>query len=706
MKIGAVIRSIFLVVITFAFVFLAAVQLMKIQIVDGDYYSTITENYLEANQSVSAARGQIADSCGNLLVTNESVYKVIVQKAFLPSGKENDVIAGTIEILKNNREEWIDNIPISKTYPFYFTGVDEDNLDTFKQNIKLNVDATVDDCVKAMAERYAIDTEKFDDRMVRLIAGVRYEMEHKDFSYYNSYVFADDISVKTVMNLKEHGFLLSGIDIAQEPKLTYIRGDIAPHVLGTIGSITQEEYDATKDSEGNTIYTINDVIGKTGLEYGMESTLKGTDGVRTIVRSSKGEVVSDKITEPVKPGNSLKLTIDSEFQEELQKVLENEIKWLHTLPEPQRGRDCDAGAVVVLNAKTGAVLGMASYPTFNLIDYQKNPSAVVNDKNSSMLNLATQGLFRPGSAFKTINATAGLSEGLITRDTPGICTEKYTFYDDYQPTCTGYHYGYNVVDSLWISCNIFFYDLARRMGIDTLSSYAAKFGYGTDLGLEIPCALSQMTTVENYELATGQPWDVGQVLQAGIGQSVTQVSPLNLAVQALTLANDGKRLKPYLVDSVWNYDYTEMISKTQPTVVEQIDDKGSGAFDIVREGMMKVSTWANWPIGDADGYTFDYLPDNVAIKTGTAELDNIKKYYISTVMGYYPAHDPQIAFGIILNKADYSRYTIRNIIDAYFYDCFEPDVDEEGNVLSPWKRWTETKTPVREILPDGTVVKK
>lgn len=219
MKIGAVIRSIFLVVITFALVFLAAIQLMKIQIVDGAYYSSITENYLEANQSIAAARGQISDSSGNLLVSNKSIYKVIVQKAFLPSGKENDVIAGTIEILEKNREEWIDNIPISTSYPFYFNESDEEELDRFKQNIKLNVDASVADCVMAMAERYNIDTEKYDSRTVRLIAGVRYEMEHKDFSYYNRYVFAEDISVETVMKLKEHGFLLSGIDIVQEPKL-------------------------------------------------------------------------------------------------------------------------------------------------------------------------------------------------------------------------------------------------------------------------------------------------------------------------------------------------------------------------------------------------------------------------------------------------------------------------------------------------------
>lgn len=697
MKIGNIIRSVFLVVITFIFVFLSAVQLMKIQIVNGDYYASQTERFREANQSITAARGQISDVSGNVLVSNKSVYKVIVQKAFFTSGKENDIIALTLSILEKNGEEWIDNVPITMTEPFDFTDVKEEELDKFKQKINLNVDATVEHCIKALADKYKIDTDKYDARTVRLIAGVRYEMVQKDFSFDNRYILAEDISIDTVLKLKEQGFLLSGIDISQEPMRIYLADDIAPHVLGTIGAISEKEYNNSKDENGNTVYTINDVIGKTGIEYGMESTLKGTDGIRTIVKSSKGDVVSNEITTPVQPGNSLKLTIDSRFQKDLQNILENEIKWLnYTQTEPQRGKDCDSGAIVVLNAKTGAVLGMASYPTFNLLDYVEDPLGVANGKNgASMFNLAIDGLYRPGSAFKTINATAGLCEGLIVENTPGICTGKYTYYSDYQPTCTGSHYGYNVKQSLYVSCNIFFYDLARRMGIDTLSSYAEQFGYGTDLGLEIPGAKGQMTTPENYEKVTNAEWDVGQVLQAGIGQSATQVTPLNLAVQALTLANNGKRLKPYLVDSVWNYDYTEMISKTEPTIMNQIDDNGTNAFETVREGMIMVSQWCTWPTGGG-GWIFDYLPHQIAIKTGTAEEDSIGKYFTSTVMGYYPAHDPQIAFGIILSKGEYSRYTIRNIIDSYFYDCYQPDTDEDGNIISPWKRWTETdRTPIR-----------
>ena len=709
MKVGSIIRSIILVIFTFIFAFLGAVQLMKIQIVDGDYYASQNEKFLEGQQSIAAARGQIADASGNVLISNKSVYKVIVQKAFFPSEKQNDIIAQVITILEDNHEEWNDSVPISATEPFTFNSdADEKELDKFKENIKLNVDASEENCIKAMAERYSIDTEKYDRRMTRLIAGVRYEMVQKDFSADNRFVFADDISIDTVLKLKEKGFILQGVEISQEPVRVYNKGDIAPHVLGTIGAISEEEYQATLDASGNTIYTRQDVIGKTGLEYGMESTLKGLDGIRTIIRSTKGEVVSDTVTESVQPGNSIKITIESKFQEELQKILYNHINWLHYYGSGfedgteagedlacENGRDCDEGAVVVLDVKTGAVLGMASYPTYDLLEYEKDPLGVANGKDGmSMYNIATDGLFRPGSTFKTINAAAGLSEGLIDPASVTVCTQVYTYYSDYQPKCLHYHGGLNVSDALYVSCNIFFYDLARRMGIDTLSAYAGKFGFGTNLGIEIHSVSGQMTTVENYETMTDQPWDAGQVLQAGIGQSVTQVTPLHLAVQALTLANNGTRLKPYLVDSVWNYDYSEMISKTEPTIVDQIDDNGTNAFETIRDGMKKVRLGCY--LEEGGGNIFDYLPQTVALKTGSPQQDSEDKYFASMVIGYYPAEDPQIAFAVSLSKANYAKMMVRNIIDAYFYDCYEPDIDSEGNIVSPWKRWTDTnKTPIR-----------
>lgn len=683
-KVSYIIRVMIIFLIIAALAFFCILRLMKLQLVDGADYLAQTEKKYVATQSVEAARGQIVDINDKVLTTNRIVYKVIIQKAFFTAATQNDVIERCVNILKENGEEWIDEVPITLDAPFKFT--DADALDKFKGNIGVNLDATEENCLNAMCDRYSVSREDYDAEMQRYICGVRYEMQIKDFSYDNYYIFASDISYKTIVALKEQSHLLDGVDIIEEPEREYAESSTAPHILGTIGAISAEEYAELKSSG----YNLNDKTGKYGIESAMESVLRGTDGVRTIVRDTDGVAVSDEITEQVIPGNTVKLTIDADFQDDLQEILANQVNWLQT--NSDRGNDCDAGAVVVLNAKTGAVLGMANYPTYDLVQSIEDYSSVLATKGNPLYNRAINGLYRPGSAFKTITATAGLITGLIDINTRCTCTGTYTFYSDYQPKCTGYHYGENVVTCLKWSCNIFFYDLGRRLGIDLLGDYAASFGYGTSLGLEIGGASGRMSSVDLYESLRDEPWTPGNTLQAAIGQLDTQVTPLHLAVQAMTLANNGTRYKPYLVDSVWSYDLSELQYQSAPVIAEQLDEGETGAFDIVRQGMIAVADNCTWPTYTSLWH-FDYLPYHVAIKTGTAETSG--DYYTSTVMGYYPAEDPVIAFGIVLEKGEYSRYMVRNIIDAYFYKCYEPEYDEEGNIANPWKRWDGERTAVR-----------
>ena len=676
-RVSIIIRRITLIVLIFILLFLCIVRLISMQIVEGDEYFAQTERSYTAVQEIIATRGQIFDSTGKLMTTNRAVYKVIVQKAFLASSTQNDVLLKAVQTLRDNGEKWNDSAPISYTEPFEFTTEDGDALRDFKSFITVNAAATVDNCVSALAKKYSIDTDKYTREEIRLIGGVRYEMEKKDFSYENRFTLADDVSIDTVIKIKELGIKLSGIDAVEESAREYIVTDVAPHVLGAVGAISAEEYTELK-ADG---YSYNDTIGKYGVESAMESVLRGTNGERTIVRDSKGIALSDTVTKEVSAGSSVKLTINASEQAVLQEILANHINWLNNSAD--RGQDCSAGAVVVLDAKTGAVLGMATYPTYDLKQSVEDYASVMEIPGSPMLNRCTYGLYRPGSAFKTITAADGLINGLIDRNTRGICTGRYTYYADYQPKCTGYHYGYNVVNCLKWSCNIFFYDLGRRLGIEELCSFAKKFGYGTDLGLEIGGSAGQMSSPELYEKLRGEAWDDGNTLQAAIGQMDTLVTPLHLAVQAMTLANDGVRYKPYVVDSVWDYDMNEMLYKTEPQTAEVIEDRND-AFAIVREGMIAVSTLVNWPTSSAL-WNFSGLPYSVAIKTGTPEAGS-DGVYNSTVMGYYPAEDPQIAFGVVLENGEYSRYMVRNIIDCYIYHDYQPDMDENGIILTPWKR--------------------
>lgn len=676
-KASVIIRRIILVLLIFVFLFLCVVRLISLQIVEGEQYLSQTETSYTAVQEIVATRGQIADKTGMIMTTNKPVYKVIIQKAFLPYKTQNDIILKAVATLRDHGEKWNDSVPITYTEPFEFTIPDGEELRGFKQDIIVNPAATVDNCISALAKKYNIDTEHLDPESVRLIGGVRYEMEKKDFSYDNRFTLADNISIDTLITLKELGVKLSGVDVVEESSRDYAVTSIAPHVLGSVGAISAEEYAALK-KDG---YSYNDTIGKYGIESAMESVLRGTNGERTIVRDSKGVALSDTITKEVVAGNSVKLTINAKDQNTLQEILANQINWLNNTAD--RGQDCDAGAVVVLDPKTGAVLGMATYPTYDLKQSVEDYASVMAIPGSPMLNRCTYGVYRPGSAFKTITAADGLINGLIDRNSRGICTGRYTFYSDYQPKCTGYHYGYNVVNCLKWSCNIFFYDLGRRLGIDELYDFATKFGYGTDLGLEIGGLPGQMSNPALYEKLRGEEWGNGNTLQAAIGQMDTLVTPLHLAVQAMTLANNGVRYKPYVVDSVWDYDMNEMLYKTEPQIAEVIEDKNE-AFEIVREGMIAVSTLVNWPTSSAL-WNFDGLPYSVAIKTGTPEADSAGTYN-STVMGYYPAEDPQIAFGIVLEKGEYSRYMVRNVIDCFVYHDYQPDMDENGIILTPWKR--------------------
>ncbi len=685
--ISKLLRTFFLILLVFAALFLCILRLLKLQIVDGAEYLALAETSYTSEHEVIATRGQIFDRNGIVLTSNRTVYKVILQKAFLIKGTENEVLNRTASVLASNNEKWNDSVPVTYEEPYIFTTQNESVLDAFKERIRVNPDATAENCITELKRKYEIDNSRYTEEQQRIIAGLRYEMELKDFSYENRFTLADDVSIETVIRLKEDSLQLGGVDIIEESARDYVESTTAPHVLGTVGSLSYDEYVALK-GEG---YSYNDIIGTYGIERAMESVLRGENGKREIARDSNGRAVSDRITTEAIAGDSVKLTIDYKFQNDLQNILANQINWLNNTAD--RGNDCDAGAVVVLDARSGAVLGMASYPTYDLVDSIENYGVVLNSEGNPMYNRCINGLYRPGSAFKTITAADGLVNGLIDINSRAECTGTYTFYSssDYQPKCTGYHLGYDVVNCLKWSCNIFFYDLGRRLGIDELCDFAQKFGYGQNLGLEIGGLSGQMSSPQLFEKLRGEPWTDGNTLQAAIGQMDTLVTPLHLSVQALTLANDGVRMKPYLIDSVWNYDGTEMLYKTQPEIVETIENKNE-AFEIVREGMKSVSTLVTWPTS-SNLWNFDYLPYNVAIKTGTAETGD--GYYTSTVMGYYPAEDPQIAFGIILEKGEYSRYMVRNIIDAYFYDCYQPDIDENGIVLTPWKRWENPKKAIR-----------
>lgn len=677
-KISGYIRFAVLAAIVIVASFMCGLRLLEIQMVDGEMYLSMTRSTYTAEQDIEAARGMIADANGVVLNANKISYSVNFQRASLRQGTENEIINRVLSVLIKNGEEWNDSMPITKTAPYAFDGKEE-TVTALKNRLKVGVYATVDNCINALYEKYEI-SDSYDEQTRRYIAGVRYEMDLMDFSYKNKFVLAEGISSETMMELKELSSMLVGVDITEGWEREYLNGELAAHIRGTVGSISAEEYAALKDSG----YTMNDIIGTSGVELAVEDILRGERGTRTITRSSSGTELSDEVTKEPVAGNSVMLTIDGEFQQLLQEIMEHYINFMHSphYTQDTRGTECNAGAVVVLDVKTGGVLGMVSYPGYDLNDLVSNYDEVISREYSPVFNRALTGVYRPGSTFKTITSTAALVEGIITPDTQIYCGGTYYYYGSgFTPHCHQLwgHGSLDVELALRHSCNIFYYECARLMGIDTLSAWARCFGIGTDLGFELTMSTGQMTSLELYD-ELGLTWNEGDVVQAGIGQSETAVTPLHMAVQAMTIANRGVRYRPHIIKAVYNYDYTELISETEPEIVEDMSQYAD-TFEVVTDGMIMVSEAAYFAVNGQWANIYDYkgIPEDVATKTGTPQT--AETVYNSAIIGFYPADDPEIAFGILMEKGEYSRHIAANLISAYITGEFKPEYDEEGNAL-------------------------
>lgn len=693
-KFSNILRSAILAALVIAAAFLCGLRLLEIQIADGGKYLALTQSTYTAQQDIEAARGKIADSTGKILNTNELNCSVNLQKASLPAGTENEVIYRILTILIENGEEWNESLPITKTQPYQFEKDRENAVDSLKTRMGLGVYATVENCMNALYKTYDI-SDKYEEPMRRYIAGVRYEMSLKDFNYKNKFELASGISSDTVLELKELSALMAGMEISEGWNRLYLDGTTAPHIRGTVGAISAEKYAELKSAG----YTMNDIIGTSGIELALESTLRGERGIREITRNSDGVKISDEIIKQPQSGNSVMLTIDSKFQNMVEQIVQYQMDFLHSpyyttaMDANLRGKDTEVGSAVVLNVKDGSVLAMVSLPSYDINDLVENYGAVLNAKNSPLLNRAINGEYRPGSTFKTITATAGLAEGVINPSSTISCGGKYTYYaPSYTPGCTGVHGAITVQYGLKYSCNIFFYETARRLGIDKLAYWAERFGVGQDLGFELPMSTGRMTSPELFD-RLGLEWNASDTIQAGIGQSETLLTPLHLATQAMTIANNGVRYRPHIVKAIYNYDFTELIEEIQPEIMENI----SGMDDVfaeVKAGMKRVSENANFLMEGGWYNIYDFKgigKENVCTKTGTPEVIAMTKFN-STIVGFYPADDPEIAFGVCMENSEYSRHVACNIISAYITGEFNPVYDEEGNAVYPLGEPRKTST--------------
>ena len=651
-------KSILIILLVVILALLSSLRLMKIQVV-GDKEIKAPQLYepgtLTYTKGIKATRGEIMDYAGNLLVTNDSRTDLVLRMAFFPTDLQegNKALLGIYRALEERGIKFKETIPISFNKPYVFKSDDTEELIS---DLNLNIYATADNCIDKLISDYEI-SDKYTDEEKRIIAGMRYQMIDKDFSYSNDLLLAEGVDEQTVIDMKELGNFYRGIEAIDASERRVVRGDILPHEIGTVGPIYAEEYDELK----NKGYSYNDTLGKSGIEKAMETPLRGINGEEQI--AVKDGVVRDikTITEATS-GETVKLTVDGSFQLKLQGILDNFLTntfpALNPKPWVLKG---NCGAVCVLDAKTGAVKGMATAPTYNLKDYVENYEYFLQAKDSPLVNRCTYGLYRPGSTFKTITATAGLNEGVVTGGTPLNCAHDYWFYGT-RYECTGTHGNITMRHAIEVSCNSYFYEVSRMLGIDNITKYAKLYGLGANTGIETGDAPGYLCNPETFA-EHGQEWYIGYVIQAGIGNQDCGMTPIQMATVANTIANRGVRYQPYLVDSYYDYGTGSLIRKTEPTIAQQIELNTPDLYDYIVGGMIDAAK--NMPAK----YSLSDLGFDVAIKTGTPQTGKVLDEQNSFFIGFAPANNPEIAFAGVVESGEYSKYMIRDILLAY-QECY------------------------------------
>ena len=650
-------------------------------------------NYAEEDESkttkrtvtVQAVRGEIYDRNGNALVTNRYTYDLTLSYAtFAASGLKtsNEACLHLADALKNSGEEVKHEekyFPFDGAYPYYTlsgAAADPETSVAYRyqkvlKTIGLKEHAKPADVVKYYVTTYdllATDTNGdrlFDDDEIDRLIRMRYDMDAVGFKSAGEYTFAEDVGLPLMTYVKE--LSLAGVTFTVNIERVYNYPGYASHILGTVGPIYSEEWDYYNEQG----YQMNAVVGKSGCELAFEEYLHGSDGLLVIEEDAEGNVVSVTVKKEPVAGNDVHLTIDIDLQIAAEDGLRENVEYVVDRANGlvDRGANCNAGAAVAIDPDTFSVLAVASYPTYDLTTYNLDYNDLLMADGNPLFNRALNGLYAPGSTYKLGMSVAALMEGEITASSYIRCNGVYTYYSDYKPQCSTYPHvasSLNVVQAIADSCNCFFYDIGRRMGIDTMNRYMSRLGIGQSTGLELGGQIGVLASPEYRQQAGGEPWRDGLTLQAAIGQSDNLASPLQLACYTAALANGGTRYSAHLLDSVYTFGSDTpayQYQQTEQTILDRLEIP-EGVLGTVFRGMRDVVS-GNEVVGRF--INNKNIPVTVGGKTGTAQnssgCDNA--LFVCTA----PYNEPDIVISVVLEQGytgGYASLTAGRILEAYY----------------------------------------
>ena len=641
--------------------------------------------------TVKASRGQIYDRNGVPLVTNKYVYNLVLDDQTLADGNadRNKALLTLLFVFNNSNEadkRVQDAYPFTGTYPnlTYAPEVFEDT--TLRYRLVRRIAANeIEDSVKthtvtALEEYYAENPEDFPseqeiiafflkkygmhegnrdkiaytNEQIDALLRLYYDMECNNFGGLNQYTFATDLSLAMITKIEERG--IDGISFSFTVQRQYEYPGYASHILGTIGQIYAEDWDYYKELG----YNMNDYVGISGCEYAFEQYLRGIDGTKVLEFDSKGNLVNEYYQKTPIAGNDVYLTIDINLQMAAEDGLAENVQYIR---DHGYNKDCQSGSLVAMDPNTGEVLAIASYPTYDLTTYNLDYSDLYADPAQPLYNRALQGLYAPGSTFKLGMVVAGMQEGIVNATKTLLCEGTYKgLGSGYQPKCTGVHGYIDAPNAICVSCNCYFYDLGRQLGITKMNGYCNFYGLGQKTGIELyeeVGILAGETYREQNGLAT---WMPGDTIAAAIGQSDNSFTPIQIASYVCTVLNGGTRYSAHLLHSVNTYFTNETVNKVQPSVLSEMNISQT-TLDTVKYGMklmVENSSTVSWNMRN--------VPVTVGGKTGTAQIGG-NQIDNALFVCAAPYDRPEIVISVVIEKGaggSYSSLSAARVLEAYY----------------------------------------
>ncbi len=693
----------FLVLALVAYLFV----LYDVQVIHHDDYAAQAIRSIVRTEKVEASRGIITDRNGKPLVSNRSTYDLTFDAALLPPGSDsNEAILRLVQLCQQEGVAWSDNLPVSRTAPYRYTVDQMDSQqkqrfltylkslgpceEALGQYLLRHPDAVTPpepeegeeeappleelpleeraekllDCLTAadltaelltdsgvtpaklmneMRKKLGIP-EDYTLTQARMVLGVQYELSVRKLDNYEAYVLAQDIDTPFISLLSDGNY--AGAKVTRSSVREY-ETTCAAHVLGYVGSITIEDNYPSLKKKG---YDYDDLIGREGAELAFEDYLKGKDGRRVVATNNEGKVTGEYYSTEPEPGNIVELTIDLDFQAQVEGFLEETVTRLNADGDEKRG----AGAAVI-QVGTGEVLALASYPTYDLSTWRQDFAQLNADPRTPMYNRAAMNGYPPGSTLKPFTAMAGLLSGNVTLKEKIRDTGKWVYPNDPNSYSNCWkHSGHgllNVTGAITNSCNYFFSELGYRMQMDGLREYLVQFGLGEKTGIEIPETAGLLP--ENPQGQDQAPW-------AAYGQGSQLYSPLQLANYVATLVSGGKHCQAHLLKAAKTYDNSEVVAtgNTEPLNTIEISEENLNAVKLGMKGLVE---------GTLSPY-FRNCVVSAGAKTGTSQVGADTKNH-GVFICFAPYDDPEIAVAIAIERADAGAAlasTAVNILNAYF----------------------------------------